>query len=648
MNPVTVERHPYQNLLVKVIGAKNIRSRDIGSESDCYVQAHIPTASSQPQCTVTVNNSSNPVWNHTFKYHIYTGIKNNEELEVEFELHECTDTPGEILTNGVLAKETTLKSSELMDVRLRTCLCQEETRFLELRRPLVARALKKALGLKADLDPKQVPVVAVLGSGGGTRAMTSLYGSLLGLQDLGMLDCVTYLSGVSGSTWCMSALYENADWSCESLSGPIAKALISTSGEKMSAYSLSRLSYYTEELRRMQAEEQNVSLTDFWGLVVEFFLYRQEKPARLSDQKKAVACGQNPLPIYAGINVKTDLNAKEFAEWCEFTPYEAGFSKYGAFVRTEDFRSQFNKGHLIKRMAEPRISYLLGMWGSAFAASLDEIWKEVTGKKPEWLNNKEDGVELADDIKKSSKTPSSDGLLTQVVTPSSPISYLFDKLLNSRFSSCQSHNFLHGLNLHSKYHTSHEFMTDTDSHPDTFPSKLTPSEPVLNLVDSGLSINSAFPLVLHAAREVDLILSFDYSWGGHFDVLKLTQQYCSERSIPFPPITLSEEDLKNPKECYIFTDTENPKIPIVLHFPLINQSFRKFKAPGVPRVTPEEKDWGDFVVECSDSPYCTSNFTYSKQQYSRLVELNQYNVLNNKDTLLQALQLALDKRAKKP
>ena len=47
----------------------------------------------------------------------------------------------------------------------------------------------------------QVPVIAVLGSGGGTRAMTSLYGSLAGLQELGLLDAVTYLSGVSGSTW---------------------------------------------------------------------------------------------------------------------------------------------------------------------------------------------------------------------------------------------------------------------------------------------------------------------------------------------------------------------------------------------------------------------------------------------------------------
>lgn len=47
----------------------------------------------------------------------------------------------------------------------------------------------------------QVPVVAVLGSGGGTRAMSSLYGSLAGWQELSLLDTVTYLSGVSGSTW---------------------------------------------------------------------------------------------------------------------------------------------------------------------------------------------------------------------------------------------------------------------------------------------------------------------------------------------------------------------------------------------------------------------------------------------------------------
>jgi len=47
----------------------------------------------------------------------------------------------------------------------------------------------------------EVPNIALLGSGGGERAMVGLLGSLDQLQKIGLLDCVLYLSGVSGSTW---------------------------------------------------------------------------------------------------------------------------------------------------------------------------------------------------------------------------------------------------------------------------------------------------------------------------------------------------------------------------------------------------------------------------------------------------------------
>lgn len=63
-------------------------------------------------------------------------------------------------------------------------------------------------------------------------------------------------------------------------------------------------------------------------------------------------------------------------------------------------------------------------------------------------------------------------------------------------------------------------------------------------------------------------------------VLELTQKYCEEREIPFPKIEFSEEDEKKPKECYMFVDDNNPKAPIVIHFPLVNDTFQKYKAPG--------------------------------------------------------------------
>lgn len=47
----------------------------------------------------------------------------------------------------------------------------------------------------------QVPVVAILGSGGGFRAMVGFSGVMKALYESGILDCATYIAGLSGSTW---------------------------------------------------------------------------------------------------------------------------------------------------------------------------------------------------------------------------------------------------------------------------------------------------------------------------------------------------------------------------------------------------------------------------------------------------------------
>lgn len=48
------------------------------------------------------------------------------------------------------------------------------------------------------------------------------------------------------------------------------------------------------------------------------------------------------------------------AEWVEFTPYEVGFLKYGAFIRAEDFGSEFFMGRLMKKLPESRICFMQG------------------------------------------------------------------------------------------------------------------------------------------------------------------------------------------------------------------------------------------------------------------------------------------------
>lgn len=171
-------------------------------------------------------------------------------------------------------------SSEDLDLRLSFDLSDGEQAFLDKRRPVVARALQRVLGLSQAPENSQVPVVAVLGSGGGTRAMSSLYGSLSGLQELGILDTVTYLSGVSGSTWCISTLYKDPGWSHAPLQGPIARAQARVCSSKMGAVSAERLQYYTQELRLREGAGHRVSLIDLWGLLVEYFLYQEVREDR--------------------------------------------------------------------------------------------------------------------------------------------------------------------------------------------------------------------------------------------------------------------------------------------------------------------------------------------------------------------------------
>ncbi|XP_018414769.1 PREDICTED: cytosolic phospholipase A2 zeta [Nanorana parkeri] len=549
----------------------------------------------------------------------------------------------EHIINMSMTKEES--SPQELDIRLGFGLSDGERDFLEKRKKVVAKSVKEVLELDKVSGSREVPVVAVLGSGGGTRAMTSFYGSLLGLQELKLLDSITYLSGVSGSTWCMCTLYEDSNWSQKDLQGPVSKTRSSVTSTKAGAFSTDRLMHCTKALVAMEKEGHKVNFSDLWGLVLEYFLHQADNPAKLSDQKECVERGQNPYPIYAGVNVRVNISGGDFAEWCEFTPHEIGIRKYGAFIRTEDFGSEFFMGHLINRRTEPKICYLQGVWGSAFAANLDEIWARAAGTGILWLNSLTDVIRVMDDCRKLRWDPSR--LQTRLVMPGGIVSNIFQEFFKSRFTAGERCNFTRGLYLYKEYKGVREFLAWKGNHLDAFPNQLTPMEENLYLVDGGFSINSPFPLVLQPERDVDVILSFNYSWQAPFEVLHLTKKYCRERGIEFPSITVSEKDEQQPKECYVFMDEDNPHSPIVIHFPLVNDTFRTYKEPGLLRETESEMAYGDFKLVGKDSPYRTKNFTYEPNDFERLVEVNRYNVINNKEQIMKALRAALDRRKHK-
>nr|XP_014340942.1 PREDICTED: cytosolic phospholipase A2 zeta-like isoform X2 [Latimeria chalumnae]XP_014340943.1 PREDICTED: cytosolic phospholipase A2 zeta-like isoform X2 [Latimeria chalumnae] len=531
--------------------------------------------------------------------------------------------------------------SKDLDVRLNFDLSEDEKNFLEKRLAQVACAMTKSLGLNGSLDHEEVPVVAVVGSGGGTRAMTSLYGSLLGLQKLDLLDCITYINGVSGSTWCMSTLYEDADWSHKQLQDPVFSAQNCVSRKKAGAFSPEHLYYYYNEKTSKKLQRQKMTIADLWGLIIEYMLYGKKNPEKLSNQKEAVLHGQNPYPIYTAVNIRDHMDGQNFAEWCEFTPHEIGFPKYGAFIRTENFNSEFFMGRMIRKCPEPRICYLLGLWSSIFSMNLIEAWTVTTKSSNKWLNWLKKAKENSDDDHLPYIMDNTESKY-QLISPPGVTSY-FKDFFTDRPAIGEYYNFLHGLQIHRTYKKWNAFVRSKD-HPDNYPNQLTPSERKLHLVDSGFACNNGIPLVVRPVRNVDVILSYNYTWGSQFKALKLAEKHCVECQIPFPKIDVSEINEANLKECYMFMDKDDPRVPIVLHFPLVNDTFRHFKAPGIQRCSAEENAEGKVDVRSRNSPYRTRNITYTPQDFDQLVSLQCYNVTNNRDSILEAFRLAVDRR----
>lgn len=47
-------------------------------------------------------------------------------------------------------------------------------------------------------------------------------------------------------------------------------------------------------------------------------------------------------------------------EWMEFTPFEVGLLKYGAYIRAENYGSKFFMGRMMKKIPESQICFMKG------------------------------------------------------------------------------------------------------------------------------------------------------------------------------------------------------------------------------------------------------------------------------------------------
>ncbi|XP_042315988.1 cytosolic phospholipase A2 epsilon-like [Sceloporus undulatus] len=543
-------------------------------------------------------------------------IKEEKEFNLHFKVKDCPSYP---------------------DVRLGFDLCAEEQEFMKKRKRVAAAAFKRLLQLEEDLQDDEVPVVAIMTTGGGFRALTALYVHLLMIQRLGVLDCVSYLTGLSGTTWTMSHLYEDPNWSCRNLEGALSDIHKQVRKNKfLASFAPERLKYYAKELWQRHQEGHSISFTDLWGLLIESMLRDGENHHKLTDQQQALAHGQNPLPIYLCLNVKEKQSNHGFREWMEFTPYEIGFQKYGAYIRTEYFGSKFFMGHLMEKIPESRICYLEGIWSSVFSLNLMDVWFMTVSSEDFWEMWTRDRVTDLDVPTEAYILP------TRTECPPESLASIFQDIIMWRPAISVVPNFLRGCSMNDKYLES-KFSKWKDCDLDNFPNQLTGSEDYLYLVDTAFSLDTSYPPLMRPERKVDLMIHLNYSSGSQLLPLLKASDYFSKQGIPFPKNVPRDETEKHVKECYLLGEQEDPETPLVLLFPLVCNTFREYKAPGIKR-SPEEMKEGDIDLTSTLGPYNVYNLRYPEEDFEKLVKLTEYNILNNTDMLIKALRVAVERK----
>lgn len=302
-------------------------------------------------------------------------------------------------------------------VRVSTELCDEEKAYLKRRRVATRSAIAAYLGLEEnDVHPDDVPTIAVCGSGGGLRALIAGTGSLLATEADGLFDCVTYTAGVSGSCW-LQMLYLGS-FSKGSLGGLLShlKSRASThiayppvAFESLVSLPTSKylLSGLVEKLRG--DSKADFGLVDIYGLLLgaRFLVPRGElgvdsRDFKISSQRAHMKHGQLPMPIYTAVRheipnteqadseeqmtipyqSKREVSKEAYFQWFEITPYEVFCEEFGAGIPTWSLGRKFKDGKDVPpedgfHLPEIRTPLLMGIFGSAFCATLSHYYREI-------------------------------------------------------------------------------------------------------------------------------------------------------------------------------------------------------------------------------------------------------------------------------
>ncbi|KAA8650719.1 putative phospholipase A2 (PlaA) [Aspergillus tanneri] len=486
--------------------------------------------------------------------------------------HELSMSPGSLADNiWKEAHDPDINPEILREARVRvgSSLCDDELVFRRKRKQHSVKALAAYLNIaEEDIHPDDVPIIAMCGSGGGLRALVAGTGSYLAAQEAGLWDCVTYTAGVSGSCW-LQTLYHSTitgrnfnklvDHLKSRLGVHIAfppKALDLLTAAPTNKHLLSGL------VERLKGDPgADFGLVDIYGLLLAARLLVpkgelgvSDRDLKLSNQSHNITDGSHPLPIYTAVRHEIPILNDEdshhkkqptpetlmrkskneaWFQWFEFTPYELFCEELGAGIPTWALGRHFKGG--VNKIPEDnlptpelRVPGLMGVWGSAFCATLSHYYKEI---RPALK-----GIAGFGGIDSLIQGKTEDLVRVHPIDPATIPNYVLD-MKDQLPASCPESIF------HSQY---------------------------LRLMDAGMSNNLPIYPLLRPGRDIDIIVAFDASADiKQENWLSVVDGYARQRGIKGWPLGAgwpkAETDLKETEETLrepenITTDKLNKKV----------------------------------------------------------------------------------------
>ncbi|MCX5925111.1 MAG: hypothetical protein NT124_02340 [Candidatus Dependentiae bacterium] len=458
-------------------------------------------------------------------------------------------------------------------------LNEGERAFLAQRTPIVQETLKKIAG--KSIAARVTPTIALVASGGGYRAMLGTVGSLVGAQETELLDAITYMIGLSGSTWALGSLVTRNVTPVQ-----LKETLIALIKNNITDINTEEARLISEALLLKYAYSQNLTIVDIYGALLATRLLGDYQKNRhqvyLSQQIDSIKDAHMPFPLYSA--VRRGVGVK--STWWEFTPYEIGSAAFGMYIPSWAYGRKFYAGKSLDFAPEQSLGYNLGTFGSAFAAEFKIIYSELVSSIDEPYKG------VIEQITHFIDTKMSQGALTK----------FSDK--RTKYSWATVHNFMAGM-----------------------PESPLRYEKEIRLVDGGIDFNLPYPLVSNKNkhRKADIIILLDYSGNiSDLSALKGCEKYAQDNGLLFPPIDYTDITTR---AITVFKDDTNLAVPIIMYMPLVKDQavWQKQKAdPAYAAFVPLLDSFDP--VTCEQAGFCkTQNFAYQADQSVRLTGQTEFN-----------------------